>query len=434
MSAATQPISREGTQHLHIEGGNPLRGNVAIGGAKNAALPIMAAALLSREPCVIHNVPWIDDISTLAQVLASLGARVDMGADHTIVVSSDALSNTRPPAELVQKMRASFLVMGPLLARLGCAEAVQPGGCDIGIRPVNVDVDGFRDMGADVTFLNGAYHVKAGRLRGTQIYLDYPSHTGTENLLMAACLAEGETVIKHASNEPEVVDLVGFLKALGAQIEGAGTSTLVIQGVNQLHGCEYTVMPDRLIAGTYMAGAAMTGGDITVEGVIPEHLDGVVHKLRKMGVEVESWADALRTIARGRLKSVDIQAIHYPGFPTDLQAVFGALLTQAEGPSTIQERVFENRLCYADELCAMGADITVVGQTAYVRGPTPLHGAQVRALDIRTGAALILAGLAANGPTIMADAQVVSRGYEDLVEVLQGFGGNIEWAATDAPN
>lgn len=427
MKLATQ----DATQQLRIEGGGRLSGSVAVGGAKNAALPIMAAALLSPEPCVIHNVPWIDDIHTLAQVMTALGAQVDFETDHTVVVSSQGLSGTRPPAELVTKMRASFLVMGPLIARLGCAEAVQPGGCDIGIRPVNVDVDGFREMGADVRFVDGAYQVTATRLRGTEMYLDYPSHTGTENLLMAACLAEGTTTIKHASTEPEVVDLAEFLCALGARISGAGTSTIVVEGVSQLHGCEYTVMPDRLIAGTYAASAAITGGDITVEGVIPEHLDPVIYKLHKMGVSVEVKGDALRTTASGPLRSVDIQAIHYPGFPTDLQAVFGAVLTQADGTSTIHERVFENRLGYVNELRTMGADIDVDGQTAHVHGPTPLHGACIRALDIRTGAALILAGLAAEGETIMRDAQVVGRGYEDLVEVLQSFGGTIAWASSE---
>lgn len=431
MSAPTHPVSREGTQQLRIEGGARLTGHVAIGGAKNAALPIMAAALLSPEPCVVHNIPWIDDINTLAEVIRALGAKVDFETDHTVVVRPEGLWGTRPPAELVRKMRASFLVMGPLLARLGVAEAVQPGGCDIGIRPVNVDVDGFRDMGAEVHFTEGAYQVSCGRLQGAEIYLDYPSHTGTENLLMAACLAEGKTIIKHASTEPEVVDLASFLTALGARIEGAGTSTIVVQGVQRLHGCEYTVMPDRLIAGTFAAGAAVTGGDITVEGIIPEHLDPVIYKLQKMGVAVEVKDHSLRTSAEGPLKSVDIQAIHYPGFPTDLQAVFGAILTQADGASTIHERVFENRLCYAVELRSMGADIEVDGQTAIVHGQTPLHGAHVRALDIRTGAALILAGLAADGQTTMSDAQVVSRGYEDLVEVVQSLGGAISWATAE---
>ncbi|MBI2315934.1 MAG: UDP-N-acetylglucosamine 1-carboxyvinyltransferase [Betaproteobacteria bacterium] len=433
---STRPVQRasaDGAQQLRIAGGSKLIGTASVGGAKNAALPIMASALLTGEPCVIHNIPWIDDIDTLSRVLRSLGARVEFLPDHTVVVAADALSSTRAPADLVRKMRASFLVMGPLLARFGCAEAAQPGGCDIGIRPVNVDIEGFRDMGAAVVSSDEAYRVECDRLHGTEIYLDYPSHTGTENLLMAACLADGETVIKHASTEPEVVDLAQFLSSLGARIDGAGTSTIVVRGVSKLHGSEYTVMPDRLIAGTYVAAAAITGGDITVERIIPDHLDAVIYKLQKIGATVSVRDDSLRVCTQGPMHSVDIQAIHYPGFPTDLQAVFGALLTQAQGLSTIQERVFENRLGYADELKHMGAAIEVEGQTARVYGPTALHGAPIRALDVRAGAAVILAALAADGCSILSDAQVVSRGYEDLVEVLQGFGASISWAEPELP-
>lgn len=428
--ARIESMDRIARQQLLVQGGSPLVGTVRVGGAKNAALPMMAAALLTSEPCVIHNVPWIDDIATLAQVLRFLGAAVEFRRDHTVVVEANSMTSTQAPADLVKKMRASFLVMGPLVARFGQAQAAQPGGCDIGIRPVNVDIDGFREMGAEVGQTEEAYEVRCARLRGAEIYLDYPSHTGTENLLMAACLADGWTVIKHASTEPEVVDLAEYLTALGARIQGAGTSTVTVEGVERLHGCEYTVMPDRLIAGTFAAAAAMTGGDITIESVIPEHLDAVIYKLQKIGVGVEVNGSWLRSTARDALHSVDIQAIHYPGFPTDLQAVFGALLTQADGMSTIHERVFENRLGYADELQAMGAHVEVEGQTARVFGPTPLHGAQVRALDIRTGAALILAGLVGEGETTITDAQVVERGYEDLVELLQDLGGNIAWAQT----
>ncbi|HEY3118500.1 MAG TPA: UDP-N-acetylglucosamine 1-carboxyvinyltransferase [Chloroflexota bacterium] len=414
---------------LLIKGGARLIGTVTVGGAKNAALPIMAATLLTREPCVIHNVPRIDDTETLAQVMQALGAQVEFPDPHTVVVTAEPLTSLQAPSDLVRKMRASFLVVGPLLARLGSAEAAQPGGCDIGIRPVNVDVEGFREMGAEVRLDEGGYRVRCGRLHGATMYLDYPSHTGTENLLMAACLADGATVIKHASTEPEVIDLASFLKSMGARISGEGTNTLIVDGVERLHGCEYTVMPDRLIAGTYAASAAITQGDVTVEGVIPEHLDPVMYKLQRMGAGVELNGDTLRCFGQGPLRSVDIQAIHYPGFPTDLQAVFGAMLTQAEGTSTIHERVFENRLCYAEELNRMGAQIEVDGQTARINGPTPLHGTSIRALDIRTGAALILAALAADGETILSEAQHVSRGYEDLVPVLQSLGGQIDWAS-----
>lgn len=415
---------------LRIRGGGPLRGMVRVGGAKNAALPIIAATLLTPDVCVIHNVPRIEDITTLADLLRALGARVEFPEPHTAVIDSRELSSAQAPAEFVRKMRASFLVMGPLLARLGRAEAHHPGGCEIGIRPVNVDVDGFRAMGARIAWDEEIYRLESPRLQGASMYLDYPSHTGTENLLMAACLAEGETVIKHASMEPEVVDLAGFLVSLGAEIEGAGTSTIRVRGRTRLHGSEYTVMPDRLIAGTFAAAGLITRGDVTVDNIIPEHLDPIVFKLSQMGAQVEVGCASLRCAwpETGGLHAVDLQAIHYPGFPTDLQAVFGALLTQAEGLSTIHERVFENRLCYVDQLNAMGARISVDAQTARIQGPTPLHGAKVSALDIRSGAALTLAALAAEGQTTLQDAQHVDRGYEDLVDVLATLGADVQRA------
>ncbi|MBM2810533.1 MAG: murA1 [Chloroflexi bacterium] len=418
-------MSIAGGTRLVIRGGRPLRGTVRVGGAKNAALPIMAAALLTEETCVIHNLPAIEDISTMADLLRSLGADVSFPDRHSAVVNAGHLKSTRAPAEFVAKMRASFLVMGPLLARLGSAEAGHPGGCEIGIRPVNVDVEGFSAMGAKVVRDDEIYRVECGRLQGERIYLDYPSHTGTENLLMASCLAKGETVIRHASMEPEVVDLAQFLSSLGAQIEGAGTSTVIVRGVSRLSGTEHTVMPDRLTAGTFAAAGLITLGDVTVEEVIPDHLDPVIYKLDKMGAIVETGDRCLRCAWRGPLRSVDLQAIHYPGFPTDLQAVFGALLTQAEGTSTIHERVFENRLSYAEQLNSMGADIEVSGQTANIHGPTPLHGAEVSALDIRSGAAMVLAALAASGETVIRDPQHVDRGYEDLVDVLSSLGADI---------
>jgi UDP-N-acetylglucosamine 1-carboxyvinyltransferase len=290
-----------------------------------------------------------------------------------------------------------------------------------------VDVEGFRAMGAQVTSDDSVYRLVCPRLHGTRMYLDYPSHTGTENLLMASCLAEGETVIRHASAEPEVVDLAHFLISMGAQIEGAGTDTIVVKGVPELHGTEYTIMPDRLIAGTFVAAGVITRGDVTVEDMTPEHLEAVTYKMEKMGATVEIGATTLRCAwpASGRLESVDIQAIHYPGFPTDLQAVFGALLTQGDGTSTIQERVFENRLGYAVQLNKMGARVEVEAQKATIHGPTPLHGAAISGLDIRSGAALTLAALAADGETQINDAQHVDRGYEDFVDVLRRLGGDI---------
>jgi UDP-N-acetylglucosamine 1-carboxyvinyltransferase len=323
-------------------------------------------------------------------------------------------------------MRASFLVMGPLLARHGEAQAPHPGGCAIGVRPVNVDIRGFFAMGAHVSQSNGSYVATApgGRLRGANVYLDYPSHTGTENLLMAAVLARGTTVIKHASVEPEVVDLANFLVSMGARINGIGSTRLEIEGVESLHGASHSVIPDRLAAGTFAIAAAITRGDVRLEQVICEHLDPVTHKLREAGALVEEGEDWLR-VAWRPLSAVEIQAIHYPGFPTDLQAAFGALLTQARGTSVIHERVFENRLLYAHELRKMGAVIEVNGQTALIDGPANLEGATVRALDIRAGAAVILAGLAARGVTIVEDVRHVSRGYEDIVGVLSSLGAQI---------
>jgi UDP-N-acetylglucosamine 1-carboxyvinyltransferase len=410
-----------------VRGQRRLLGTVRIGGAKNAALPIMAACLLTREPCEIRNVPHIEDIATMADLLRSLGAHVRFPEPHTVVISADMLTSERAPAEFVRRMRASFLVMGPLLARFGRAEADHPGGCDIGIRPVNVDVDGFEAMGAGVACDDAVYRLECGRLQGARMYLDYPSHTGTENVLMAACLAEGETVIHHASMEPEVVDLARFLSALGARIEGAGTSTIVVRGMHELHGTTYTVMPDRLTAGTFAAAGVISHGDVTVEAIVPEHLEPVIFKLRKMGACVDVGEDCLRcALPESKvLNSVDIQALHYPGFPTDLQAVFGALLTQAEGLSTIQERVFENRLAYASELNALGAHIRVEAQTARIYGATPLRGTRVRALDIRSGAAVILAALAAEGESTILDVHHVDRGYEDFVPTLTELGADI---------
>jgi UDP-N-acetylglucosamine 1-carboxyvinyltransferase len=325
-------------------------------------------------------------------------------------------------------MRASFLVAGPLLARFGRVAAPHPGGCALGVRPVNVDIRGFVAMGAEVQQEDGYYVASAQRLTGRRIYLDYPSHTGTENLVMAACLAKGRTIIKHASMEPEVVDLCHFLVKMGARIHGIGTSMLEIEGVDRLHGATHSVIPDRLAAGTFAIAGVISGGEVTVRNVVPEHLDPVIYKLEEAGVHVSQGVDWLTVRGGTPLQAVDIQAIHYPGFPTDLQAAFGALLTQAHGTSIIHERVFENRLLYAFELRKMGAVIDVDGQTARIQGPCRLRGAEVRALDIRCGAALILAALAAEGTTTIRDAHHVDRGYEDIVGVLAGLGSHIRRA------
>lgn len=414
--------ARRSRRRLIIEGGHPLHGTVDIGGAKNSALPLMAACLLTSEWCVLSNVPDIEDIHTMAGVLESLGAEVNFLSRHSVAIRADKIHGTQPDPELARRMRASFLVMGPLLARFGRAHAPHPGGCAIGERPVNVDVRGFEAMGARVMVREGYYIAETDGLQGTKLYLDYPSHTGTENLLMAACLARGQTVIKHASLEPEVADLARFLVAMGARIEGIGTSFLKVEGVERLHGANYRVMPDRLAAGTFAIAGVISRGEVTVRQVIPEHLDAVSYKLAEMGARVtegDSWVTAAYS---GPLEAVEVQAIAYPGFPTDLQAAFGALLTQAEGVSLVHERVFENRLGYTQELAKMGAQIAVSGQTARISGPTRLRGTTVRALDIRCGAALVLAALAAEGTTVIEDAFHIDRGYEDIDATLRSLG------------
>lgn len=422
-----QPGSPVKGERFAIDGGLPLSGTVQVDGAKNAALPIMAACLLTREPCTIHNIPNIEDIRSMAQLLQSIGAQVNLHGNGSITITASEISNCAPSPALMQRMRASFLTVGPLLARAGEAQAPHPGGCAIGVRPVNVDIRGFLAMGARVLQSNGVYAATAENgLRGASLYLDYPSHTGTENLLMAAVLAKGKTVIKHASVEPEVVDLANFLTAMGARISGIGSTRLEIEGVAELHGCEHTVIPDRLIAGTYAIAAAITQGDIRIEQVVPEHMDPVTYKLVETGVLIEEGQDWLRVVGRRPLSAVEVQAIHYPGFPTDLQAAFTTLLTQAVGTSIIHERVFENRLLYVSELEKLGADIEVVnGQTAHVVGPAHLSGATVKALDIRSGAAVILAALASEGTTIVEDVRHVNRGYADIVRDLRGLGASI---------
>jgi UDP-N-acetylglucosamine 1-carboxyvinyltransferase len=441
VSASGRPL---GGGTILVEGGFPLRGTVSVGGSKNAGLPILAASLLTDEPCTIRNLPDIEDIYTMLDVLHALGAEVDHrpGA-HTVTLCARHLMRDEVPRDLGTRMRASFLAVGPLLARLGRAVAPHPGGCDIGMRPVNVDVRGFQAMGARVapeTDPTGdddprgydrkvRYVIQAQRLRGARLYLDYPSHTGTENLLLAACCAEGTTVIRHASMEPEVGDLANFLRAMGARIKGIGTSTLEVEGVEKLHGADYRLIPDRLAAGTYLIAGVIGGGDVRVVDVVPEHLEPVTYKLAEAGARVLEGRDWVSAAAGDRLEGVDVQAIHFPGFPTDLQAAFAALLTQAEGRSVIHERVFENRLEYAADLRNMGADIEVdaSGQRATIRGARRLRGAPlVYARDIRSGAAVVLAALAAHDrPTIINHAYHLDRGYEDLVGTLASLGARI---------
>ena len=432
-AGSTRHPSGVARERFVIEGGRPLIGEVRVSGAKNAALPVMAAALLTSEPCTIDNVPMIADIYTMADLLRHLGAEVRIDeARHRVVISAERIENFTIPADLAMKMRASFLVTGALLARFGRVEAPAPGGCALGRRPVNVDVNGFAAMGAIVERHETHYTLLSpGQLIGRHIYLDYPSHTGTENLLITACLARGRTVIKNASSEPEVIDLASFLIRMGANIRGAGTPVITVDGVDELYGIRHRVIPDRIEAGTFAIAAAITDGEVTLRDVVVEHMDPLTYKLREVGVEVEEGERTYIVRAAGRrLRAVEIQTLHYPGFPTDLQAEFATLLTRAEGTSIVHERVYDNRLLYAGELRRFGANIAVSAQTATIEGPASLRGAATRALDIRAGAAVTLAGLAATGETEIGDVHLVNRGYEDLELKLQALGARIERVTT----
>ena len=413
---------------FRIEGGVPLTGEVQISGSKNAALPMIAASLLTREDVVIDNLPLIEDVRRMLELVEALGAEVELDESaHSVRIRAREIRSSEIPFGLARAMRASFLAMGPLLARSGRGIAPSPGGCDIGRRPVNVDVSGFAAMGAHIDNDGERYRIKADRLTGARIYLDYPSHTGTENLLMAACLAKGRTVIKHSSAEPEVVWLAESLTRMGAKIRGAGTSLIEVEGVGELYGVHLRCLPDRIEAGTFAAAALMTRGDVTIQDVVVPHMDPVTHKLTEVGAIVEEGENWVRVTANGHLKAVELQSLHYPGFPSDVLPYFSTLLTVCEGTSLVHERVFDNRLAFAYELRKLGAKIKITGgQTLLIEGPAELHGATVRAADLRAGAALIIAGLAAQGITEIEDIHHVDRGYEQVDSKLRGLGARIE--------
>jgi UDP-N-acetylglucosamine 1-carboxyvinyltransferase len=415
-----------------VEGGHKLEGDISVAGAKNAALPILAATLLTADECYLENLPDIKDIRTMTHLLRGLGASVEMEGTHGVVVKADNLLQFSVPIDPATKMRASFLVVGSLLGRLGRAEAPHPGGCAIGTRPIGVDLKGFQVMGTRIDRLNGSYALQASKLVGGRISLDYPSHTGTENLLLAACLAEGTTTIENASVEPEVADLASFLNAMGARIYGAGTGIIQVEGVRRLHGAVYRVMPDRLEAGTFAIAAAITRGCVTIRGRAAQYLGALSSKLSEAGVSVAVEKETCTVEGCERLSAVDIQTFPYPGFPTDLQAPTAALLTQAHGESSIHETMYDGRLLYVGELQNMGADIKVEGQTALIRGPTRLRGSKVRALDIRSGAAVILAALVADGKSVVSGIGYVDRGYEGIHNKLTQLGARIERTAPES--
>ncbi len=413
-------------EKLLISGGQPLNGEVKISGAKNAVLPILAATLLADSPSRISNVPHLRDVTTTMRLLGQLGASLTVDETMSIEVDPTTVTTTLAPYDLVKTMRASILVLGPLVAKQGYAEVSLPGGCAIGARPVNLHIDGLRAMQADIVVEDGYVKARAERLQGARIVMDLVSVTGTENLLMAATLAEGVTVIENAAREPEVVDLANYLQQMGAKIEGAGTDTIVIEGVERLTGCDYTVLPDRIETGTFLVAAAMTGGHVRARNVQSHTLDAVLAKLQEAGAELAVDPDTIELNMRGRRpKAVNIHTSPHPGFPTDMQAQFMALNTVASGTATVVETVFENRYMHVQEMLRMGADIRLEGNTAIVRGKERILAAPVMATDLRASASLILMGLVARGETLVDRIYHIDRGYERIEEKLSQLGAEI---------
>ena len=416
---------------FRIEGGRRLEGSVRISGAKNAALPAMAAALLTSEPVQLSNIPRVRDIITMGKLLVHMGAAVTTSdlPPTDLRIEAASLSDAEAPYELVRTMRASILTLGPVLARLGRARVSLPGGCAIGTRPVDLHVKALQKMGADISTEHGyvTAHAAKGRLQGAHIVFDKITVTGTENLLMAATLADGETILENAAREPEVTDLVQLLRKMGARIDGDGTSTLRVRGVERLRGAAHRIIPDRIEAGTFVIAGAITGGDIQITDCICEHLASILSKLRETNVVVlEETPQCLRVRGAKKLLAADIVTEEYPGFATDMQAQFMALMTQARGASTITETIFENRFMHASEMMRMGADISIEGRRAIVRGPTPLQGTGIIASDLRASASLVLAGLVASGETTVDRVYHIDRGYERIEEKLNALGARIE--------
>jgi len=414
-------------EKIIVRGGKRLSGTVRVDGAKNAVLPVIAASILANKGISkIYNVPALADVYTINEVLRHLNADVEF-EDNVITVNAQAALNTEAPFEYVRKMRASFVVMGPLLARVGHARIALPGGCAIGSRPIDQHLKGFEAMGAKVNIGNGFIEAKVdGELKGANIYLDFPSVGATENIMMAAVLANGETLIENCAREPEIVDLANFLNAMGAKVKGAGTSTIHIIGVKQLKGATHEIIPDRIEAGTYMIAAAITGGNVLVENAVADHLRPLIAKLTEMGVIVEPELNGIRVIGPDIIRPADIKTMPHPGFPTDLQSQMMALLLKAKGTAVITETVFENRFMHVEEFRRMNADIKIEGRSAIISGPCKLQGAEVAATDLRAGAALVIAGLVANGTTKVTELKHIDRGYVDFAGKLRALGADIE--------
>jgi len=410
-----------------IRKGKPLCGRIRVCGAKNSVLPIIAASLLADSRSVIEEIPDLNDVRVMCDLLRTFGCSIHMSEnDSRLITDPSAITSTTAPYDLVNKMRASFLVTGPLLARTGYALISLPGGCAIGSRPVDLHLKGFEAMGAEIRQGHGYIEAKVkGKLKGSKIYLDFPSVGATENILMAAVLAEGQTIIENAASEPEIVDLATYLTAMGADIKGAGTDTIKINGVKSLKGATHAVIPDRIEAGTFMVAAAITGGSITIDNVVPDHLKPVTAKLKEAGVEISEELSSIHVCSDGKVKAVDIKTLPYPGFPTDMQAQMTALMSKANGTSMIIETIFENRFMHVSELKRMGANIKIDGRSAVIQGSSRLMGAKVKATDLRAGAALVLAGLAADDQTEIEDVEHIDRGYVRFDEKLKSLGADI---------
>lgn len=409
-----------------IKGGNPLYGEVEIGGAKNAALPILAAAIMTDETVTIDNLPNVRDINVLLLAMEEIGARIERVDAHKVKINGSFIKDVKVDNEFIRRIRASYYLIGALLGKYKKAEVALPGGCDIGSRPIDLHIKGFRAMGVSVEIAHGSIHAEAQHLTGTHIYLDKVSVGATINVMMAATMAEGKTVIENAAKEPHVVDVANFLNSMGANIRGAGTDVIRIVGVEKLHKTEYSIIPDQIEAGTFMFAAAAAGGDVLVRNVIPKHLEATTAKLLEAGCMVEEFDDAVRVISDGKLQRTQVTTLPYPGFPTDMQPQMAVILGIAEGTSTVTESIFENRFKYVDELTRMGANIKVESNIAIITGVERYTGARVNAPDLRAGAALVIAGLTAEGITIVDDIHYIQRGYERFSEKLRELGAEIE--------
>ena len=408
-----------------IKGGNPLYGEVEIGGAKNAALAILAAAIMTDETVTIDNLPNVRDMNVLLQAIEEIGAHVERVDIHKVKINGSFIRGVNVDNEFIRRIRASYYLIGALLGKYKHAEVALPGGCDIGSRPIDLHMKGFRSMGADIDIAHGLVIARAKELKGTHIYMDKVSVGATINIMMAAAMADGKTVIENAAKEPHVVDVANFLNSMGANIRGAGTDVIRIVGVEKLHATEYSVIPDQIEAGTFMFAVAATGGNVLVKDVIPKHLEATTAKLLEVGCQVEEFDDSVRVISDGHLKHTQVTTLPYPGFPTDMQPQMAVLLGIAEGTSTVTESIFENRFKYVDELTRMGADIKVESNIAIISGVKRYTGARVNAPDLRAGAALVIAGLAADGITVVDDIYYIQRGYEALEEKLTKIGAKI---------